>query len=113
MRQTLHRRNGTHPRHPLQGTLADTKHHRDKPVANHFNQAGHSIHNIRVKGLWLLFTDNASDRKDMESDLIDKLGIRRPGGINEKLYKKKEVNHCALPFFFFKFHFGNAFYKFT
>ncbi|WP_419620888.1 GIY-YIG nuclease family protein, partial [Thiolapillus sp.] len=22
--------------------LADIKHHRDKPVANHFNQAGHS-----------------------------------------------------------------------
>ncbi|WP_419640437.1 hypothetical protein, partial [Thiolapillus sp.] len=66
--------------------LADIKHHRDKPVANHFNQAGHSIHNIRVKGLWLLFTDNASDRKDMESHLIDKLGSRRPGGINEKLY---------------------------
>ncbi|WP_419619241.1 GIY-YIG nuclease family protein, partial [Thiolapillus sp.] len=65
--------------------LADIKHHRDKPVANHFNQAGHSIHNIRVKGLWLLFTDNASDRKDMESHLIDKLGSRRPGGINEKL----------------------------
>ena len=46
--------------------------------------AGHSIHNIRVKGLWLLFTDNASDKKYMESHLIDKLGSRRPGGINEK-----------------------------
>ena len=45
------------------------------------NQAGHSIHSICVKGLWLLFTDNASDRKDMESHLIDKLGSRRPGGI--------------------------------
>ena len=65
--------------------LADIKHHRDKPVANHFNQAGHSIHTIRVKGLWLLFTDKASDRKEMESHLIDKLGSRRPGGINEKL----------------------------
>ena len=31
--------------------LADIKHHRDKPVANHLNQAGHSIHNICVKGL--------------------------------------------------------------
>ncbi|WP_419627796.1 GIY-YIG nuclease family protein, partial [Thiolapillus sp.] len=86
--------------------LADIKHHRDKPVANHFNQAGHSIHNIRVKGLWLLFTDNASDRKDMESHLIDKLGSRRPGGINEKL----SLFFCVClfvfaslcsPFFFF------------
>ena len=29
--------------------LADIKYHRDKPVASHFNQAGHSIHNVRVK----------------------------------------------------------------
>ena len=65
--------------------LADLKHHRDKPVANHFNQAEHSIHNIRVKGLRNLFTDNASDRKDMESHLIDKFGSRRPGEMNEKL----------------------------
>ena len=67
--------------------LADIKHHhhRDKPVVNHFNQAVHFIHNICVKGLWLLFMDNASDRKDMESRLIDKLGIRRLGGMNEKL----------------------------
>ena len=45
-----------------------------------------SIHNILVKGLWPLFTDNASDRKDMESHLTDKLGSRRPGGINEKRF---------------------------
>ena len=38
--------------------LADVKHHRDKTVTNHFNQAGHSIHNVRVLGLWLLFKDN-------------------------------------------------------
>ena len=56
--------------------LADIKYHsrRDKSVASHFNQAGHSIHNVRVKGLWLLFTDNARDRKDMESYLIGNQG---------------------------------------
>ena len=32
--------------------LADIKQRRDKPVANHFNQTGHTIHNIRVvKGM--------------------------------------------------------------
>ena len=56
--------------------LADIKHRRDKPVANYFKQTGHTIHNIRVKGLWLLFTDSVNDRKDMESHLIDKLGSR-------------------------------------
>ena len=61
--------------------LVDIKHHRDKPVANHFNQAGHSIHNDRVKGPWLLFTGNASDRKDMEFHLIDKFGSRKPSGM--------------------------------
>ena len=65
--------------------LADIKHHRDKPVANHLNQGGCPIHNIHVKELWLLFTDNASDRKDMESHLIDKFGSRRPSRMNEKL----------------------------
>ena len=45
--------------------LVDIKHHRDKPVANHFNQTGHPIY-ICVKGLWLLFMDNASDKKGME-----------------------------------------------
>ena len=61
--------------------------------------AGHAIHNIRVKGLWLLFTDNASDRKDMEFHLTDKLGSRRPGGINE--------NYCftVLSSFFSSFFF--------
>ena len=39
--------------------LAGIKHQRDKPVANHFNQTGHTIHTIDInliKGLWLLFT---------------------------------------------------------
>ena len=36
--------------------LADIKHRGDKPVANHFNHTDHTIHNIRVKGLWRLFT---------------------------------------------------------
>ena len=62
--------------------LADIKRWRYKPVANHFNQTDHSI---RVKGLWLLFTDSVNDRKDMESHLIDKLGSRKPGGMNERL----------------------------
>ena len=60
------------------------KYHRDKPVANHFKQAGHSIHNVRVKGLWLLFTDTGRGMKGMESYLIEKLGSEQPGGINEK-----------------------------
>ena len=48
--------------------LADIKHRKDKPVTDHFNQTGHTIHNICVKGLWLiLFTDSVNDRKDMES----------------------------------------------
>ena len=45
----------------------------------HFNRAGHSIHNVRVKGMWLLLTDNARDRKDMESYLTEKLVSRNMG----------------------------------
>ena len=82
-----------------------------------------SIHNILVKGLWPLFTDNASDRKDMESHLTDKLGSRRPGGINEKLFLfvcfRFTVLTFSLSLFFFFFfllfliHFGDTFYKLT
>ena len=62
-------------------------HRTEKPVTtgNQFNQTGHTLHNIRVKGLWLLFTDSVNDRKDMESHLTDKLSSRKPGGMNEKL----------------------------
>ena len=41
--------------------LADIKHRRDKPVANRFSQTDHTIHNIRVKGQWLLFTGSLND----------------------------------------------------
>ena len=64
--------------------LADIKHNRDKPVANHFNSPNHSVHHARVKGLWLMKTSNPKDRKDMESHLIEKLGSRNPLGLNEK-----------------------------
>ena len=64
---------------------ADIKHQRDKPVADHFNQTDHTIHNIHVKGLWLLFTESMNDRKDMEFHLIDKLSSRKPGTMDERL----------------------------
>ena len=47
--------------------------------------AGYFIHNVRVKGLWLLFKDSARDRKDGESYPIEKPGSRKPGATNEKL----------------------------
>ena len=65
--------------------LADIKTPRDKPVANHFNQTDHTIHNIQVKGLRLLFTDSVNDRKDVESHLIDKLSSRKLAGMKERL----------------------------
>ena len=76
----------------------------DKPIANHFSQAGHSIDTVRVKGLWLLFTDNARDRKDMESYLFEKLGSRIPKGINKKTFLKRiflrpislQLNCCVI-----------------
>ena len=76
--------------------LADIKHRRGKPVANHFNQTDHTIHNIRVKGLWLLFTDSVNDRKDMASRLIDKLGSRKPGGMNERPGGMNETPYFAV-----------------
>ena len=65
----------------------DIKYHRYKSVANHFTQAGHSIHSVCGKGLWLLLADNARDRKDIESYLNEKLGSRKPGGGEWKTFK--------------------------
>ena len=59
--------------------LADIKYHRDKPVANHFNQAGHSIHKVHFR---LLFMDKARDMKDMESYLIKKTWQKETRGKN-------------------------------
>ena len=38
--------------------LADIHHNRSKPLAQHFNFAGHTIADIKVKGLWLLHDDS-------------------------------------------------------
>ena len=67
-------------------TPLDLTYHIDKAINNHFNQAGLSVHTIRVKGLWLLFTDSARDRKERESYLFEKLGSRITKGINEKRF---------------------------
>nr|KAG5713466.1 hypothetical protein BaRGS_025014 [Batillaria attramentaria] len=43
----------------------------------------HSILNMTVTGLWLMHGD-ATDRRDMESHIIQRLGSQAPGGLNEK-----------------------------
>ena len=65
--------------------LDDIRFNRCKPVSLHFNQEGHSILNIRVKGLWIILRGSINDRKDKESFLIDRLGTQNPQGMNMKL----------------------------
>ena len=65
--------------------LDDIRFNRCKPVSLHFNQEGHSILNIRVKGLWIILRGSTNDRKDKESFLIDRLGTQNPQGMNMKL----------------------------
>ena len=108
MRHNLHRRSRKYHRNQFKEHLADIKYHRDKPVANHFNQVGHSIHKFRVKEMWPLFTDNARDMKGMESYLTEKLGSEQPGGINEKQPFKYYSSYistielkCSIHFMFF------------
>ena len=62
----------------------DVRYHKEKPVAN---QADQSINNVCVNEMWLLFMDNARDRKDMESYLVETSNSRKPGGINKKTLK--------------------------
>ena len=64
--------------------LADTIHHRDKPVAKHFNLPGHSSSSMHVKGLWPMFQSDTNRRKELEIFFINKLGTRKPNGLNDK-----------------------------
>ena len=54
--------------------LADIRHNHSKSVAQHFNSAGHTITDVRVKGLWQVHGDSFQ-RKHMESHIIQRLGI--------------------------------------
>ena len=64
--------------------LADIKYNRQKPVAVHFNSAGHSVKSLRIKGIWQI-EGKTLDRKERESYLIKTLGTLSPAGLNEKL----------------------------
>ena len=64
--------------------VKDIQYNRNKPVANHFNQQGHSHRHLRVLGLWQMPNQDEKARKDAESYFIQKLGTRSPNGINEK-----------------------------
>ena len=55
----------------------------EQPTSLHFNLPGHSMNNFRVQGLWLVKGDN-TDRKIIESMLINRLGTKTPYGINCK-----------------------------
>ena len=55
----------------------------EQPTSLHFNLPGHSMNNFRVQGLWLAKGDN-TDRKIIESMLINRLGTKTPYGINCK-----------------------------
>ena len=64
--------------------LADIRHQRQKPVAEHFNSPGHSIQCFRIKGIWQVQGQTA-DRKDRESHIIQTLGTLSPAGLNDRL----------------------------
>ena len=63
--------------------MGDIRHNRSKLVAQHFNSAGHTIADVRVKGPWQVQGDSFQ-RKDMESHIIQRLGTMTPSGMNEK-----------------------------
>ena len=71
----------------LKEHLADTKHQRDTPVANHFNQKDHSARHIAAKVLEVIPKDptsshGTSTRKKHEKSWILKLQSLTPSGIN-------------------------------
>ena len=64
---------------------SDTKHKRDKPVARHFNQPGHSVDDIKIVAI-----DRPGSSTDrylrlaLEAKWIQKLQTTAPRGINVK-----------------------------
>ena len=51
--------------------LADIRHNRSKPVAHHFNSAGHTVADVKAKGLRQLHGDSFQ-RKHMESHIVQR-----------------------------------------
>ena len=60
----------------------DTKHHRDKPVARHFNQANHTAEDITILAIDRPGSRNLYQRQALETKWIDKLATSAPSGIN-------------------------------
>ena len=60
--------------------LADIRHNCSKPVAQHFNPAGHTIADAKVKGLWQLHGDSWS-----LTSLRYLIGTMSPCGLNENV----------------------------
>ena len=65
------------------------------PVARHFCQAGHSLNDFRVQGLWLVKGDCA-ERKILEHWLMHKIGTITPDGMN---VEKHVAFSCLLLLF--------------
>jgi hypothetical protein len=64
--------------------LNDISHNRynKSDVARHFNLSNHSLHDFNVCGL--VYCNNTSDRKSIESNIIKKLGTFIPLGLNQQ-----------------------------
>ena len=54
------------------------------PVSLHFNQAGHSINDVRLIPIELIHSKRDSVRKAREAHVIDKAKTLHPFGINKR-----------------------------
>ena len=63
----------------FKGHLADIKYHRDKPVANHFNQAGHSIHSVMLRDFGSYLLTMSEIGRTWSLTRLKKLGNRKQG----------------------------------
>ena len=87
MPPSIHRRDQTSTQWTFWGTRSILNHQQlgtTTPVSLHFNQAGHSINDVRLIPIELIRSKSDSVRKAREAHLINKAKTLHPFGINKR-----------------------------
>ena len=88
MPPSIHRRDQASTQGALWGTPTSLLNHQQlsttTPVSLHFNQAGHSINDVRLIPIELIRSKRDSVRKAREAHLINKAKTLHPFGINKR-----------------------------
>ena len=63
--------------------ISSIRRNKDEPIANHFNEQGHKVDDLKILGIEVLHQNNIHQRKIRESFWIEKLNTISPQGLNQ------------------------------